>query len=118
MVQDVECPECGCGLTRVINERDEGSHAYQRRRCSHCAFAFDHWVKRELSDAVVVIPAAERKGASVDLVIYQPLKCPQCSSTNIIKTGRGNGTAIDYYKCRAEGCGKTFGARARVTTKG
>jgi ribosomal protein S27E len=103
---EIECKECGCLDVEVEHEPTPGEwFPSGRARCNACG---SHFVFRapepgkepaeEFGDAARYLNG--RGGA----VIYRPVRCPKCRSTDVLV--QHTEAPVRYHRCR--NCGETF----------
>lgn len=93
------CPKCGCGQSEILRTGSRWGRPLARRLCLHCGF---QWWERNL--AAHVEQEAIPKRQPGDAVIYVPVRCPECRSTEVRVTSTRR--PIRQHKCKQ--CGATF----------
>lgn len=104
------CPRCGCQDTDVDRRRQRWGTASVRYRCNHCGQTWHptRWQGSPVPAQPTATPEPEPNGnGDVSLggaVVYRPIRCPDCGSTETKVTSTRRPTR--YHKCL--GCGGTF----------
>lgn len=103
-----ECPDCGCAASRVVASRPgrtgsaiRGTLALwtiERRRCDECGCEFSNRLERA--------DEGETEQAEQSGVVYEPLRCPRCSSKKVpvMSTRAVGGATQRHHRCRDCGC--------------
>lgn len=99
-----DCPRCGCVDTELLQRIDRRveladstmwGEVLERLRCNHCGHAY--YYNREPEPGEEVEPVA-------GLVIYTPIRCPDCNSKEVRTTSTRR--PVRYHKCG--NCGRSF----------
>ena len=104
---DPACPSCGCRQSEAIATSTRWGRPRRRRRCGNC---YSLWWEKV--PAVHAEQEAVPKRNRGDAVIFVPVRCPGCESTEVKTTHTGK-RGVRYHKCKR--CGETFKSVERKT---
>jgi uncharacterized Zn finger protein len=91
---EIDCISCGCPDVEVEREPNHGAwFADGVARCNECGQVFSFRAPKEA-----------KEGPAEKAVLYQPVQCPSCRSTDV-PVQRTVGS-VRYHHCRA--CGQNF----------
>lgn len=99
------CPHCGCQDTEIDRRRRRWGAASTRYRCRNCGTTWHptRWTA-ESAEPATAEPNGNGEVSAGGAVIYRPVRCPECGSTDTKVTSTRR--PVRHHKCRA--CGAAF----------